>query len=218
MEIDREKLKKEQSALAQKIVTTDSFKKAELLAGCDVQHSDDKAVCVIVVCDKSLKEIEKKVSVHDIKMQYVPGLLFYRDGPVIIDTFNKLENRPDVLMCPFNGILHPRRLGAASQLGLVLDIPTIGIAKNILCGKEQGNAIVVEKEARATKVMTKEHAKPLYVSPGHKISLKKSVELVKSTVIDPHKLPEPLHIAHKAAKAERAKLGSCSEKSESQEE
>jgi deoxyribonuclease V len=206
MEIDKEKLKKEQLEIAPKIITTDSFKKAELVAGCDIQHTDSKIVCAIVVCDKNLEPVETQISVQDVNMQYVPGLLFYREGPVIIETFNKLENKPDVLICPFNGILHPRRIGAASQLGLILDVATIGVAKNLLCGKEQGNSVVMEKEVRANKVVTKEHAKPVYVSPGHKISLKKSVEIVKTNVIEPHKLPEPLHLAHKTASSEKDKL------------
>ena len=201
--VDNAKLAKEQIELAQKITNIDSFKKAKLVAGIGLAYASGKIICVIAVCDSEMKLVESKSSTKELHMEYIPGFLFYRDGPAIIDAFSQLENKPDVLMCPFNGILHPRRIGAASQLGLVLDTATIGIATSLMCGKEQGNSIVIEKEVRAHKVFTKAHAKPLYVSPGHKISLKKSVELVRETIKEPHKLPEPMHIAHKLAKAVR---------------
>jgi deoxyribonuclease V len=196
---DKEKLKKEQIELASKILITDSFKKANLIGGVDIAYFDDKAICSIVVCDKDLNVVETKTETVDIKIQYMPGYLFYREGPAIIETYQKLENKPDVIMCGFNGILHPRRIGAASQLGLILDVATIGIAKNLLCGKLEGNSIVIDKEVRGAQLITKEHAKPIFVSPGHKISLKKSVEIVKMCLRPPHKLPEPLYLAHQEA-------------------
>jgi deoxyribonuclease V len=87
----------------------------------------------------------------------------------------------------------------ASHLGLVLDVQTIGVAKSLMLGKNEDGKILVGNEIRAAEVKTKEHAKPLYVSPGHRISLETSVELVKQCIRLPHKLPEPLHLAHRLA-------------------
>jgi deoxyribonuclease V len=203
MQPDREKLKKEQTELSKKIITTDQLEKINLYAGVDVAYSDDTAFCAIVVCNREMEVIEEKTAVADVKIPYMPGYLFYREGPIILEAFQKIENRPDVILCGFNGILHPRRLGAASHLGLVLDIPTIGIAKNLMCGKLDGDAVVMDKEVRGTALETKAHAKPIFISPGHKISLKKSVEIVRKCMRNPHKLPEPLHLAHQKAKQEK---------------
>lgn len=200
------KLKAEQRELAKKIITNQDFKSYKLIAGCDETFIDNKVISVIVVCDKDMKVVEVKSTVKETEMKYIPGLLFYRVGAAIIETYNKLENKPDVIVCDFNGILHPRRIGAASQLGLFLDVPTIGVAKTILCGKPEGNNLVIDKEVRATKIITREHAKPVYVSPGHMISLKKSIEVIKSTLRPPHKLPEPLHLAHKYSNKEKEKV------------
>jgi len=212
MDIPAEKLIKEQTELANKITIVDSFKKANLVAGIGIAYTDDKIICTIAVCNSKMELVESKTSVSNLQMKYVPGFMFYREGPVIIDAYSRLEKKPDVIICPFNGILHPRRIGAASHLGLVLDVPTIGVASSLICGREQGNSIVMDKEVRAQKIFTKVYAKPLYVSPGHKISLTKSVEIVKESIREPHKLPEPLHIANRIAKSEKNKLMPAQEK------
>jgi deoxyribonuclease V len=201
MQIDA--LKKEQIELASKISTIDAVKKFRLFGGVDLAYADDKAVCAIVICDKGMNVIEAKTNSVEVKFPYMPGYLFYREGPAIIETYQLVENKPDVLLCGFHGILHPRRIGAASHLGLVLDMPTIGIAKTLFCGKLEGDRVVMDKEVRGIRLTTREHAKPVLVSPGHKISLKKAVEVVKSCLRPPHKLPEPLHLAHHEANSRR---------------
>jgi deoxyribonuclease V len=211
MDVDKDKLRKEQTELASKIITSDSFEKIELIAGVDVVYVKDTAVCAIAVCDKKMNLVESKYSVAETKFPYLPGYLFYREGPIIIETFHKLNKKPDILMCGNHGILHPRRLGSASHLGLILDIPTIGVAKNMLIGSLQGDSVIVDKEVRAAQIVTKEHANPLFVSQGHRISLKKAVEIVKNSIHPPHKLPEPLHIAHHISGREKKKIESVKE-------
>jgi len=206
MQIDKEKLKKEQNELASKVITTDNFGKIELIGGVDLAYFDNKVVCSIIICDKDMKVIETKSTVTEVKIPYMPGYLFYREGPPIIETYQKIENKPDILLCGFHGILHPRRIGAASQLGLILDVPTIGVGKNLFCGKLEGYTVILDKEVRGIKLVTRKHAKPIFISPGHKISLKKSVEIVKGYVRPLHKLPEPLHLAHRHANNEKKKL------------
>ena len=126
--------------------------------------------------------------------------MFYKDGPAVIEAYNKLEQKPDVLIVEANGILHPRRIGMASHVGILLDVPTVGVTKRLMLGEVRGQTIYVEKEARGYEFITREYANPIYISPGHKISLKTSMEIIKNCVRQPHKLPEPLHLAHKYGK------------------
>jgi len=196
--IDFEALKKEQIKIAKKVITSDSFEKIKTIGGADQAYIGNKVISVIAVCDyKSLKLIEEKHVVVDAKIPYKSGFLFYRDGPAIMEAFNKLENKPDVLIVKANGILHPRRIGMASHLGILLDIATIGVTKDLMLGEVKEKTIYVEKEARGYELITRKHARPIHISPGNKISLKTSLEVVKNSLRQPHKLPEPLHLAHK---------------------
>lgn len=199
--VDLGKLKEEQLKLAKKVITTDSFEKIKTIAGSEQVYSGNKVISAIVVCDyKSLEVIESKYAVVEGKIPYKSGFLFYKDGPAVIEAFNKLEHKPDVLIVKANGILHPRRIGMASHLGILLDTATIGVTKKLMLGEVRGNTIYVEKEARGYELVTREHARPIYASPGHDISLKTSLEVIKNCLRKPHKLPEPLHLAHSYGK------------------
>jgi len=196
--VDLSKLKEEQLKLAKKIILTDSVKKINTIAGADQAYVGNKVISAIVVCDyKNFDVVEKKYSVVDSNIPYISGFLFYKDGPAIIEAFNMLEQKPEVLIVKGNGILHPRRIGMASHVGILLDIATIGIAKKMMAGEIRERTIYVEKEARGYELITREHSKPLYISPGNKISLKKSLEVIKNCLRYPNKLPMPLHLAHK---------------------
>ena len=205
--VDFTKLKEEQLKLAKKVVTKDSFEKLELIGGADCAFNQDNVIAAIVVCDYKTMEVKEKVfAVAKAKVPYLQGFLAYREGPAISEAYAKIENKPDVMIIDGNGILHPRRIGLASHIGVLLDIVTIGIAKQLLVGEVKGNVVYVDKEARAEMVVTREHSKPIYVSPGHKISLKTSVEVVKGCMRFPHKLPEPLQLAHRYANEIREKI------------
>lgn len=205
--IDLNKLKEEQLKLAKKVVVKDSFDKLELIAGTDVAFNQNDAVSAIVVCDCKTMEVKEKVfAVVKAKVPYIPGFLAYREGPAISAAYAKLENKPDVMIFDGNGILHPRRCGLASHMGILLDQASIGVAKQLLVGEAKGNKVYVDKEARAELFATREHSKPIYVSPGHKIALKTSVEIVRKCLRFPHKLPEPLHLAHRYADEIREKI------------
>ncbi len=196
--IDFEALKKEQLKLAKKVSMVDSVKNIKTVAGADQAYVEGKVISSIAVCDyKSLKVIEEKNVAADAKIPYKSSYLFYRDGPAVIEAFSKLENKPDILIIEANGILHPRRIGLASHVGILLDAATIGVTKRLMLGEVKDRTIYVDKEARGYELVTKEYANPIYVSPGHKISLKTSLEVIKNCMMPPHKMPEPLHIAHK---------------------
>ena len=198
--IDFNKLKEEQLKLAKKVIIEDSFDKIELIGGVDCAYNEDDAISAIVVCNYKTMEVKEKVSaVIKANISYMQGFLAYREGHAISVAYAKLENKPDVMLFDGNGILHPRRCGLASHMGILLDIASIGIAKQLLLGEVNGSVVYVNKEARAKLVITREHSKPIYISPGHKISLKTSVEIAKNCIRFPHKLPEPLHLAHRYA-------------------
>ena len=205
--IDFEALKKEQLKLAGKVSTIDSVKSIKTVAGADQVYIGGKVISAIVVCGyKSMKLIETKHAVVEAKVPYKSGFLFYKDGPAIIEAFNMLENKPDVLIVEANGILHPRRIGMASHVGILLDTATIGVTKALMLGQMIENTIYVDKEARGYGLITREYANPIYISPGHKISLRTSLEVIKKCIRLPHKLPEPLHLAHKYGNKIRKEL------------
>ncbi|MBW2980724.1 endonuclease V [Candidatus Woesearchaeota archaeon] len=205
--LDIAKLKAEQISLAKKVICRDEFDKVKLVGGVDQAFVGDEIISTIVVCDyKTMEQVEEKHAVVKATAPYIPGYMAYREAPAIVEAYGKLEKKPDVLIVEGNGILHPRRIGMASHVGIVLDIPTIGIVKNLLLGEVIDREIMVGNEVRGFELMTKEHAKPVYVSIGHKITLGSSVRIVKECMVYPHKLPEPVHLAHKKANELREQL------------
>lgn len=204
---DIKKMAEEQSSLARKVIKKDDFEKLELVAGVDQAFIKNTVISGIVVCDyKTMKVVEEKHAIVKAAVPYIPGYLSYRESPAAVEAFNKLEKKPDILIVDAHGIAHPRNLGMASHLGLLLDVPTIGVAKALIIGKTQeGGKVISENKIIAQEIVTKEHSKPLYVSIGHRVSLKTAVEVVKRLIIPPHKLPEPLHLAHRYADEIREK-------------
>ncbi len=203
------KLKEEQTKLARKVILKDDFEEANTFGGADCAFFGNKIVAAITVCDKNMNIIDKQYSFMDARIPYNPGFVFYREGPALADAYSKLTIRPDILMMEGDGILHPLNIGIASQFGVLQDQATIGIAKSLALGNVEDEKVLVGNEVRGMELRTKEHGNPIYISPGHKISLKTSVELVKNTLRPPHKLPEPLHLAHRYAdkiKDEKEKL------------
>jgi deoxyribonuclease V len=205
--VDLAKLKEEQLKLAKKVILTDNVKKIKTIAGADQAYIGDKVISAIVVCDyKSMDIIEEKYAAVDAKLPYISGFLFYRDGPAIIEAYNLLENKPDVLILKANGIIHPRRIGMATHVGILLDTATIGATKKLMLGETKENTVYIEKEAVGYQLITREHANPIFISPGHKISLKTSLEAIKNCIRYPHKLPIPLDLAHKYSNKIRDEL------------
>jgi len=214
------KLKEEQIKLAKKLILTDNFEKIETIAGLDFIYTEDKIICTIVVLDYKTKEvIEKKYSIEKLTLPYIPGFLSYRVVPAATKVWEKIEKKPDVMIVGANGILHPRKIGAASAIGLFLDVATIGVAKKRLCGEERENSVYLDKEAIGKKIETRDKAKPIYVSQGHKIGLTTTMETVKDMLIG-HKLPEPLYLAHKYGNKVKKRLseGDAENKEDSDKE
>lgn len=200
--VDSIKLKKEQEKLSSQIITQDEFSVDEikLIAGtCQSYLNDNTLIATIAVVrahDFALVECSHfKATVN---FPYIPGFLSYRESPALVSAFSLLENRPDIILVQGNGIIHPRKIGIASHLGLLLDIPTIGVAKKLLIGEINDDKIVIEDKTFGYCIKSREVSNPVYVSPGHRISLTTTKKIIEQCCRG-HKLPEPMHIAHKKA-------------------
>ena len=162
---------------------------------------------IVALAYPSLEVVERVLYEEALRFPYIPGLLSFREAPSILAGFQKLRHKPDLLMADGQGIAHPRRLGIASHLGVLLDLPTIGCAKSILTGHLQGELgpdvgaqvpLIVQNEVIGVGLRTKVHTNPLIISVGHRISLETSVEYVLACGRG-YRLPEPTRQAHNTA-------------------
>jgi deoxyribonuclease V len=149
----------------------------------------------------------------EVDFPYIPGLLSFRELPVILQALEKLPQSPDLLLVDGQGIAHPRGLGLASHLGLWLDLPTIGCAKSRLygehgeVGEKKGESVPLKNKGGATigcVLRSRDRIKPLYISPGHRISVKSAAAIVLACC-DKYRLPEPIRAAHLASNQQRLK-------------
>jgi deoxyribonuclease V len=185
------------------------------IAGADISYnrfSDDFFACVTVLSLPDLVEVETVFAKGVATFPYVPGYLSFREIPTLLTAFKKLKTKPDVIMADGQGIAHPRRLGIATHLGLVLDVPTLGCGKSLLYGKaeapelQRGSVSYLKDpkigETIGAFVRTKDRVSPVIVSPGHRITLEESVALVLSTSRG-YRVPEPTRRAHDLVNAFR---------------
>jgi deoxyribonuclease V len=186
----------------------------DYVAGVDVAYLEGTSVCAVAVLDAStLSQVEVQVAHVQTRFPYIPTLLSFREIPPAYSAIKKLHSEPDVFMVDGQGFAHPYGLGFASHLGLILDKPTIGVAKSLLCGEveqniEEGWAPLMYKgKVIGAEVVTKQGTKPVYVSVGHRVSLKRAIEIVLKCT-GKYKLPEPTRRAHIAAGEEKRKLQS----------
>ena len=201
--MDTFELKREQLKLSRKIVLKDNFAKIKTVGGTACFPIENKLLAVVIVCEyPSMKVIEKQSYILPNPINYIPGFLAYREMPAIIEAYNKLEQEPDLLIVNGQGIAHTRKIGLASHLGLALNKATIGVTKTPLLGKIENGKLIYHNEIVGFEIKTREHANPVYVSPGHHISLGSTLRLITEMIIPPHKMPEPLHLARKYAKKE----------------
>ncbi len=176
----------------------------EKIAGVDVTSDNGRMIGgVIILRYPGLETIEKKYSVMPVNFPYIPGLLSFREGPVLLESFKNIENIPDVIIFDGHGIAHTRRMGLASHLGIILNRPSIGCAKSVLTGKYQmpgkrkGDYSLLEDDGEilGAALRTKQGVKPVFVSPGHRIDLNTSIRVVLKS-LSGYKLPEPTRLAH----------------------
>ena len=176
------------------------------IAGADISFNKFSEVVYAGIVVLSLPDLRivESVGVRSVsEFPYVPGLLSFREAPSLLEAWEKLRTKPDVLMLDGQGIAHPRRLGIASHIGVLLDWPTIGCAKSILTGRhgELGldagsRAPLLDRgEQIGFALRTKKNVSPVYVSPGHLTDLDSAVELTLRTVTK-YRQPEPTRQAH----------------------
>ena len=198
-----------QLSLAKRVVTENGVINPRLIAGIDISSPDAQGVArgaVVVLSYPELNIVEIEIAQGKITMPYIPGLLSFRESPLILDACEKLSNIPDLVLIDGQGIAHPRRLGLASHVGLCLGLPTIGCAKSILCGQHQplaeqagSHAELLDRgELIGAALRTKSGVKPIYVSVGHKIDLASALQWVINCCRG-YRLPEPTRLAHLAA-------------------
>jgi deoxyribonuclease V len=180
-----------------------------LIAGADVSYnlgSDQVYAGVVVLQLPELDLVEEAVAIGKATFPYIPGLLSFREAPILLQALQTVNIVPDVVMIDGQGIAHPRGIGIASHVGLFLDMPTIGCAKSRLTGEYDaralpntaGSSLLLRTKEGAiigAVVRTKNHTQPVFVSPGFKADLPSSVKLVL-TCCRGYKLPEPTRLAH----------------------
>ncbi|MEM3100683.1 MAG: endonuclease V [Candidatus Nitrosotenuis sp.] len=189
-----------QEKLASKVVTNDSLESINTICAVDVSYKNKVAFASAVIVNKTFQVIEHVNFKNVITSPYVPGFLFLREAPPALVALGSLKNDYDLLMVDGHGQLHPRKCGLACYLGLVLDKPTIGVAKNLLCGMIKNEFVLVNGEILGAVIKTK---KTVFVSVGHKISLKTAVSVVAETIRPGQWIPEPLRLADLYSKTQR---------------
>jgi deoxyribonuclease V len=208
------KAHKTQLAMSKKITFEDNLPdRIRLVAGVDVAYYQDKSIGTVAVLDyESLEPVESQVSISETRFPYVPTLLSFREVPPAILSIRKLKASPDVFLVDGQGFAHPYHCGFASHLGLIINKPTIGIAKSRLIGevenpptKDTYSVLKYHGKVVGAAAMTKHGRRPLYVSVGHMVSLKRAIEIV-SHCIGNSRVPEPILKAHEIANVEKRKI------------
>ena len=206
-----------QNELREKLIlhNEDLPARIKTIAGADISYSKGSNLffAVVVILDfPTMEIIEQASSSGMVDFPYIPGLLTFREGPMLLEAFQKLSSTPDAIIFDGHGIAHPRGIGLASHMGLFLNIPSIGCAKTRLVGSynEAGNEpgdfspLVHNGEIMGAVLRTKKNVKPVFVSQGHKIGLKKAIDITLSCCRG-YRLPEPTRKAHLAVNEIRLK-------------
>lgn len=198
-----------QRQLAGHVLVADHYGEVRRIAGVDVGFEQNNTVtraAVAVLEYPALTLREYAIAREPTRFPYVPGLLSFREVPAVLAALEQLSALPDMLLCDGQGIAHPRRLGIASHLGVLLDLPTIGVAKSRLIGtheepgEEKGawQPLLDKGEAIGCVLRTRSRVKPLYISPGHRVGLESARQWVMACLTR-YRLPETTRWAHRLA-------------------
>ena len=199
----------QQAAMRPLVSLEDGFGEIKHVAGVDLSFNEEKNegyAVVVVLSFPALDVVEARYATDALKMPYIPGLLSFRESPVALKAFAQIETVPDLIMLDGQGQAHPRQFGIACHLGVLLDLPAIGVAKSFLYGDydeaavgEAGDETPLWDRGRhtvlGTVMKTKPRTNPLFVSPGHKVSVASAARLVRECERG-YRLPEPTRQAH----------------------
>ncbi len=198
-----------QEALRGKVIARDRLGEVRCVAGVDVGFEKDGAVtraAVVVLSFPELKLVEHAIARLPTRFPYVPGYLSFREIPAVLAALKQLKTKPDLLLCDGQGLAHPRRFGLACHLGLLANIPSIGVAKSRLIGthgtlpQKKGSWVPLTDDAEiiGAVLRTRTGVKPVYVSVGHRISLETAIDYVLRCTTK-YRLPETTRAAHHIA-------------------
>ncbi|MEW6115489.1 MAG: deoxyribonuclease V [Nitrospirota bacterium] len=211
---DIEEARDIQNRLREEVKAVPLDRELSLIAGVDAAFMGDTiiaAVCLYKYPEITL--IEDAHAVEKVTFPYIPGFLSFREGPAFISAVNKLSAKPDVLLIDGQGIAHPRGLGIASHIGVLLDMPTIGCAKSLLVGRYEapGNKkgswspLKYKGNVIGAVLRTRDNTNPVFVSVGHKIDLESSIKIVLSCT-GKYRIPEPVRRADMLSKKLKMEL------------
>jgi deoxyribonuclease V len=200
-----------QQRLRAQVIREDRLPSISLVAGVDVgfQNGGQLArAAVALLRFPELDLVETAVAQQPVTFPYIPGLLSFREVPVILEALSCLHRTPDLLLCDGHGLAHPRRFGFASHLGLVCDLPSIGVAKSLLVGEHAPvsdapgawQPLLDRNETIGAAVRTRLGVKPIFVSIGHRLSLETAITYTLRCTLG-YRLPEPTRQAHRLASA-----------------
>jgi deoxyribonuclease V len=198
-----------QQTLRNEIITTDQLGSIRSVAGVDVGFEAEGTVtraAVAVLNLEDLKLQDRAIARRPTTFPYIPGFLSFREVPAVLDALEKLALTPDLLLCDGQGIAHPRRFGIACHLGLLTNLPSIGVAKSLLVGKhaevpdERGGWVPLthKGETIGAALCTRPGTKPLFISSGYRISLETAIAYVMRCTTK-YRLPETTRFAHNLA-------------------
>jgi deoxyribonuclease V len=216
-ELDTAAARDLQLQLASRVDCSRPFEHYETVAGADVSYNIRNPrlyAAVVVLRAGTWEPIDRSGVVAEAKFPYVPGLLSFREIPAVLQAFNGLKARPDLVMCDGQGIAHPRRFGLASHLGLWLGLPTIGCAKSRLCGdsEEPGpnrgdwSPLRDGDETIGAVLRTRSRVKPLFVSCGHLCNLESAIAATLAAS-PTYRIPIPTRLAHQYVNDLRRQAG-----------
>lgn len=199
-----------QQELRRHLKIYDDFGHIKYVGGIDVGYDTSRRMAqasIVIMEWKSLKLVESVQAFVSVDFPYVPGFLSFREIPAILEAMKKLAIQPGLLMVDGQGIAHPRRMGIAAHLGVLLDRPAIGVAKSCLCGRygmpaeQKGSAtpLLDGDEQIGVVLRSRDHVRPLFISPGHRVGMKSAEQLVMHCLTR-YRLPEPTRIADKLSK------------------
>ncbi|MBW9257302.1 MAG: deoxyribonuclease V [Candidatus Thiodiazotropha sp. (ex. Lucinisca nassula)] len=203
-----------QSQLRSQVIQVDQMRHPQRIAGVDVGFEAAGKVtrAAIAILDfPSLQLVEQAIARVPTRFPYIPGLLSFREVPAILRAIQKLSCPPDLLFCDGQGLAHPRRFGLACHLGLLTDIPSIGVAKTRLIGthevlpEKKGSwvPLIDRDEVIGAVLRSRSEVKPIYVSIGHRISLSSALNYVLAATTR-YKLPETTRAAHHLASEDKS--------------
>ncbi|MBD2743251.1 deoxyribonuclease V [Coleofasciculus sp. FACHB-1120] len=198
-----------QQELSKEVITSDQLESVQYVAGVDMGFAESGTIsraAVAVLSFPDLQLQEQAIAFRPTTFPYIPGFLSFREIPAVLDALEKLSITPDLILCDGQGIAHPRRFGIASHLGVLIDLPTIGVAKSLFVGKhdelpvEKGawQPLRYRRETIGAVLRTRTSVKPVYVSSGHRVSLETAIDYVMRCTTK-YRLPETTRIADKLA-------------------